>query len=149
VPDRLASSRCGLRTRQGSVATKRKSKLITVAITPSKKPPRNGGFFFAKKLSKNFAVRLDKCQKGWNNRNNKKGIKQMAYFLPDSFLVGTARRVARMSRGKIVKTNKEYIRKPSPATEAFVEMLDKRVDKFLAKKERKALAKKHGVSFSD
>jgi hypothetical protein len=73
----------------------------------------------------------------------------MAYFLPDSFLVGTARRVSRMTRGKIVKTNKEYIRKPSPATEAFVETLDRWVDKFLAKKERKALAKKHGVSFSD
>ena len=73
----------------------------------------------------------------------------MAYFLPDSFLVGTARRVSKVSRGKIVKTNKEYIRKQSPATEAFVEMLDRWVDKFLAKKERKALAKKHGVSFSD
>ena len=73
----------------------------------------------------------------------------MAYFLPDSFLVGTARRVSRMSRGKIVKTNKEYIPKESPALEALVRVLDKWADKRIAKQKREALAKKHGVSFSD
>jgi hypothetical protein len=104
-----------------------------------------GGF----SLPKNFAVRLDKCQESWNNRHKKKGIKQMAYFLPDSFLVGTARRVSRMSRGKIVKTNKEYIPKESPALEALVRVLDKWADKRIAKQKREALAKKHGVSFSD
>jgi hypothetical protein len=72
----------------------------------------------------------------------------MGYY-PGRFVVGTARRLFRMPRGKLVKTNKELAEVPSPATEAFVKMLDRRVDKFLAKKERKALAKKHGVSFSD
>ena len=104
-----------------------------------------GGF----SLPKNFAVRLDKCHKGWNNRHKKKGIKQMAYFLPDSFLVGTARRVSRMTRGKIVKTNKAYIEKERPASEAFASLINKWADKRLAKQRRKALAKKHGVSFTD
>jgi hypothetical protein len=72
----------------------------------------------------------------------------MGYY-PGRFVVGTARRLFRMPRGKLVKTNKELAEVPSPATEAFVKMLDRWVDKFLAKKERKALAKKHGVSFSD
>jgi hypothetical protein len=73
----------------------------------------------------------------------------MAYFLPDSFLVGTARRLSRMTRGKIVKTNKAYIEKESPAGEAFARLLYKWADKRKAKQERQALAKKHGVSFSD
>jgi len=72
----------------------------------------------------------------------------MGYY-PGRFVIGTARRLFRMPRGKLVKTNKELAEVPSPATEAFVKMLDRRVDKFLAKKERKALAKKHNVSFSD
>lgn len=73
----------------------------------------------------------------------------MAYFLPNSFLVGTARRVLRMPRGKIVKTNKEYIEKPSPASDAFAQMIGRWADKRLAKQRREALAKKHRVSFSD
>lgn len=71
------------------------------------------------------------------------------YGLPDSAIVGTARRLFRMPRGKIVKTNKEYIEQPSPAGEAFASFINKWANKRLAKQRRKALAKKHGVSFSD
>ena len=54
-----------------------------------------------------------------------------------------------MTRGKIVKTNKAYIEKESPAGEAFASLINKWANKRLAKQRRKALAKKHGVSFSD
>lgn len=73
----------------------------------------------------------------------------MAYFLPDSFVVGTARRVSKMARGKIVKTNKVYIENERPASEAFASFINKWANKRLAKQRREALAKKHGVSFSD
>jgi hypothetical protein len=79
----------------------------------------------------------------------RKGVNQMAYFIPNSFLVGTARRIFRMPRGKIVKTNKAYIEKESPATDAFSRMINRWADKRLAKQRREALAKKHRVSFSD
>jgi hypothetical protein len=71
------------------------------------------------------------------------------YGLPDSAIVGTTRRVSRMARGKIVKTKKAYIEKESPAGEAFASFINKWANKRLAKQRRKALAKKHGVSFSD
>ena len=59
------------------------------------------------------------------------------------------RRFFSMPRRKLVKTNKEYIEMPSPASDAFARMIGKWADKRLAKQRREALAKKHGVSFSD
>ena len=75
----------------------------------------------------------------------------MAHFIPGTgnLLFRTARRVVKSSRPRIRKTNKEYIEQPSPAGEAFANMINKWADKRLAKQRREALAKKHGVSFSD
>lgn len=75
----------------------------------------------------------------------------MAYFIPGTggFVVGTAGRLMKSSRPKIRKTNKEYTEQSSPAGEAFAEMINKWADKRIAKQKRQALAKKHGVSFSD
>ena len=71
------------------------------------------------------------------------------YGLPDSAIIGTARRLSRMGRLRIRKTNRELVEVPSPASEAFARMIGKWADKRLAKQRREALAKKHGVSFSD
>jgi hypothetical protein len=108
-----------------------------------------GGFSLPKNFQKTLPYNLTNVRKVAIIETRRKGVNQMAYFIPYSSLTGAARRLFRMPRGKLVKTNRELAEVPSPATEAFVKMLDRRVDKFLAKKERKALAKKHGVSFSD
>jgi hypothetical protein len=59
------------------------------------------------------------------------------------------RRFFSMPRLRIRKTNKELVEVPSPASDAFARMIGKWADKRLAKQRREALAKKHGVSFSD
>jgi hypothetical protein len=75
----------------------------------------------------------------------------MAHFIPGTgnLLFRTARRVVKSSRPRIRKTNKEYIEQPSPTGNALASVLNKWADKRIAKQEREALAKKHGVSFSD
>jgi hypothetical protein len=108
-----------------------------------------GGFSLPKNFQKTLPYNLTNVRKVAIIETRRKGVNQMAYFIPNSFLVGTARRIFRMPRGKIVKTNKEYVELPSPATEAFIRMISKWADKRIAKQRRKALAKKHGVSFSD
>lgn len=46
-----------------------------------------GGFSLSK-CYKNFAVRLDKCQGGWNNRDKKKGSKPNGLFHTKQFPSG-------------------------------------------------------------
>jgi hypothetical protein len=108
-----------------------------------------GGFSLPKNFQKTLPYNLTNVRKVAIIETRRKGVNQMAYFIPYSSLTGTARRLFRMPRGKIVKTNKEYIEQPSPAGEAFARLLYKWADKRKAKQERQALAKKHGVSFSD
>ena len=102
-----------------------------------------------KNFQKTLPYNLTNVRKVAIIETRRKGVNQMAYFIPYSSLTGAARRLFRMPRGKIVKTNKEYIEKESPAGEAFASFINKWADKRLAKQKRQALAKKHGVSFSD
>ena len=72
------------------------------------------------------------------------------YGLPDSAILGTAKRLRRVVKGshpRIRKTNKELQDREAPFWDAVASMLDRYADKREAKQERKKLEKKHKVKF--
>jgi len=66
------------------------------------------------------------------------------YGLPDSAIIGTAKRVTNGIRGKLVKNDRDYVEFPTPFWDMVARKINQAADRRIEKQSRKAHFEKHG-----